>query len=168
MADKPSKSARKREHHALQALGEKLIDLPESRLRDVPLTDDLLAAILLAKRIASRSAQRRQRQLIGKLMSRVDNAEDIRAAYARATQSAREQKSLFREVENWRDRLVTEGPEGYDAFSSATAIEDDDLRDLVWSLARCRDDDAKRRVARQIFRTLHALMEDRGMQSDSP
>lgn len=166
MADKPSKSARKREHHALQALGEKLIDLPEPKLRDIPLSDDLLAAILLAKRIASRSAQRRQRQLIGKLMSRVDNAEDIRAAYARATQSAREQKGLFREAENWRDRLVTEGPEGYDAFRRATGIDDDDLRDMVRSLVRCHDDAAKRRVARQIFRAVHALM-DRGMQSDS-
>ena len=166
MADKPSKSARKREHHALQALGEKLIDLPESKLRDIPLNDDLLAAVLQAKRITSRSAQRRQRQLIGKLMSRVDNAEDIRAAYARATQSAREQKSLFRDVESWRDRLVIEGPEGYDAFTGATGIEDDELRNLTRSLARCHDDAAKRRVAKQIFRALHTLM-DLGMQSDS-
>ncbi len=166
MTDKPSKSARKREHLALQALGEQLIELPEAKLRKMPLGEDLLDALLLAKRINSRSALRRQRQLIGKLMSRVDNADAIRAAYARATQSAREQKALFREVETWRDRLVKDGMEGYRAFSTASDIEDAELLELVESLANCRDDDARRRVARQIFRSLHGLM-DEGMQSDS-
>ncbi len=165
MDDKPSKSARKREHLELQALGEQLIDLPEPKLRKMPLGDDLLDAVLFAKRVNSRSALRRQRQLIGKLMSRVDNADAIRAAYARATQSAREQKALFREVENWRDRLVQDGVEGYRAFATANNIEDADLLEIVNSLASCRDDDAKRRVARQIFRRLHALL-DQGMQSD--
>ncbi len=159
MADKPSKSARKREHLALQALGEQLAELPEAKLRDMPLGDDLLNAILQAKRISSRSALRRQRQLIGKLMARVDNADAIRAAYARATQSAREHKSLFRDVESWRDRIVTEGVEGYRAFAAACDIEDADLLALVESLGGCRDDDARRRVARQIFRSVHSLLE---------
>ncbi len=165
MADKPSKSARKREHLALQALGEQLVELPETKLCDIHLADDMRDAELQAKRISSRSALRRQRQLIGKLMSRVDNADAIRAAYLRATQSAREQKSLFREVESWRDRMVTEGVEGYRAFTDACGIEDTDLLALVESLGSCRDDAAKRRVARQIFRSLHALLEQ-GMQSD--
>ncbi len=165
MADKLSKSARKREHLALQSLGEQLVELPENKLRDMPLGDDLLDAVLQAKRISSRSALRRQRQLIGKLMSRVDNADAIRAAYARATQSARDQKSLFRAVETWRDRIVAEGVEGYRAFTAASDIEDTDLLALVESLGGCRDDAAKRRVSRQIFRSLHTLLEQ-GMQSD--
>ena len=38
MSERPSKSARKREHLALQALGEKLIGLPEQTLRDMQRT----------------------------------------------------------------------------------------------------------------------------------
>ncbi|MEM9209751.1 MAG: ribosome biogenesis factor YjgA [Pseudomonadota bacterium] len=166
MAEKPSKSARKREHLELQNLGVQLIELPEAKLRNIPLGDDLLNAILVAKRISSNSALRRQRQLIGKLMSRVDNAEAIRSEFARATQAGREQKALFRDVEQWRDRLVQEGVEGYRAFVAASRIDDTELLALVKSLGRCTDDAAKRRVAKQIFRRLHTLIEE-GMQPDS-
>jgi ribosome-associated protein len=79
---KPSKSARKREYLALQKLGEELIPLQEPDLRTMGLDEDLLEAVLEAKRMSKRGALRRQKQFIGKLMSRVD-PEPIRAALAR-------------------------------------------------------------------------------------
>ena len=69
---KPSKSARKREHLAKQKLGEELIPLAESDLRALPIEDDLLEAVLEAKKIKAHGALRRQRQYIGKLMRHVD------------------------------------------------------------------------------------------------
>ena len=82
---KPSKSAKKREFLALQKLGEDLIDLKESDLRTMGLDDDLLAAVLEARKIKSRGALRRQKQFIGKIMRQVD-PEPIRAAMARLCQ----------------------------------------------------------------------------------
>jgi ribosome-associated protein len=79
---KPSKSARKRAYQALQKLGEELIPLMESDLRSLNLDDELLRAVLDAKRMTKRGALRRQKQYIGKLMSRVD-PEPIRAALLR-------------------------------------------------------------------------------------
>ena len=79
---KPSKSARKREFLALQKLGEDLIRLKESDLLEIELDEDLLEAVLAARRIKSHSALRRQKQYIGKLMRRVD-PEPIRAAISR-------------------------------------------------------------------------------------
>ena len=79
---KPSKSARKREFLALQKLGEDLITLKESDLLEIGLDEDLLAAVLEARRIRSNSALRRQKQYIGKLMRKVD-PEPIRAAIVR-------------------------------------------------------------------------------------
>ena len=79
---KPSKSARKREYLALQKLGEELIPLQEPDLRSMGLDEDLLDAVLEAKRMSKRGALRRQKQYIGKLMSRVDPA-PIREAIAR-------------------------------------------------------------------------------------
>ena len=48
MQDKKSKSARKREHLALQILGEQLIGLPEIQLRDMSLDESLMDAIIAA------------------------------------------------------------------------------------------------------------------------
>jgi ribosome-associated protein len=79
---KPSKSEKKREYLALQKLGEALIPLQEEDLRAMALDEELLDAVLEAKRISKRGALRRQKQYIGKLMGRVD-PEPIRAALAR-------------------------------------------------------------------------------------
>lgn len=79
---KPSKSARKREYLALQKLGESLIPLLEQDLLAMGLDEELLDAVLAAKRMSKRGALRRQKQYIGKLMSRVD-PEPIRAALER-------------------------------------------------------------------------------------
>lgn len=80
---KPSKSARKRAYLALQQLGEELIALRDTELRTVPLDDDLLGAVLEARRIGKRGALRRQKQYIGKLMGRLDDPEPIRQALER-------------------------------------------------------------------------------------
>lgn len=79
---KPSKSARKREYLALQKLGEELLAVKEPDLLGIELADELLEAVLEARRIKSHGALRRQKQYIGKLMRQVD-PEPIRAALAR-------------------------------------------------------------------------------------
>ena len=76
---RPSKSARKREAHALQSLGERLIKLKQADLAALALPEPLLEAILEARRITSRAAGARQRQYIGKLMRDID-PEPIRRA----------------------------------------------------------------------------------------
>ena len=80
---KPSKSARKREYLALQKLGEDLVPLLESDLRAMNLDEDLLDAVLEAKRLKKRGALRRQKQYIGKLMGRLEDLEPVRAALER-------------------------------------------------------------------------------------
>ena len=79
---KPSKSARKREYLALQRLGESLIPLQEPDLLALDLDEELLEAVLEARRMKKRGALRRQKQYIGKLMSRLD-PEPIRDAVER-------------------------------------------------------------------------------------
>ena len=62
--ERPSKTQRKKEVHALQALGERLVGLNAEQLAAVPLPDDLRDAVLEAKRIRSREGHRRQLQYI--------------------------------------------------------------------------------------------------------
>ena len=78
---KPSKSARKREYIALQLLGEELLTVKEPDLLGMQLDDELLDAVLEARRIKAHGALRRQKQYIGKLMRKID-PEPIRAALA--------------------------------------------------------------------------------------
>ncbi len=68
---KKSKSQIKRELHALQELGKKLVALPEKNLQRIPMTEELRDAVLEAKRFR-REAQRRQIQHIGALMRHED------------------------------------------------------------------------------------------------
>jgi ribosome-associated protein len=75
---KPSKSARKREHLALQKLGEELITIRRSDLDSLPLDDALRDAVREAGEIKAHGALRRQKQYIGKLMRNID-PEPIRA-----------------------------------------------------------------------------------------
>jgi ribosome-associated protein len=72
--DTRSKTRRKRDAEALQALGERLVELKPSRLARVPLDERLREEILTAQRIQARGARRRQLQLIGRLMRSADAA----------------------------------------------------------------------------------------------
>ena len=56
----------------MQKLGEDLIPLLESDLRAMNLDEDLLDAVLEAKRMKKRGALRRQKQYIGRLMRHID------------------------------------------------------------------------------------------------
>ena len=106
--ERPSKSARKRAAHAAQDLGEALVRLSDAELSALELPEALREALRAARRIASRAALARQRQYIGKLMRQVD-PEPIRAALAARSERHARDTERFRRVENWRERLVTEG-----------------------------------------------------------
>ena len=73
-AERPSRSARKREALALQELGVRLTLLRPAQLVELSLPEELLAAVLEAQRLRSRSALARQRQYIGRLMRTIDPA----------------------------------------------------------------------------------------------
>lgn len=77
----PSKSQRKRDASALQALGEQLVKLSNAQLRHVPLGAELLAAVQQAQTITQRGGHKRQLQYIGKLMRQLDQL-DIAAISA--------------------------------------------------------------------------------------
>ena len=70
----PSKTKRKEAMHELQAIGERLVELPLAQLVDVPIDDELRAAIREAKRITKHGGHRRQLQYIGRLMRDIDPA----------------------------------------------------------------------------------------------
>lgn len=77
----PSKSQRKRDAHAAQKLGQRLVGMREGEMDGLPLDESLLDALAEARRITSRGALARQFQYIGKLMREAD-LDAIEAALA--------------------------------------------------------------------------------------
>ena len=157
-AERPSKSARKRAAHAVQDLGEALLRLPEAELAALELPEALLEAIRAGRRINSRAAGARQRQYIGKLMRQVD-PEPIRAALA--ARSARDARAAerFRRVENWRDRLISEGDAALQELSHwHPAIDVSEWRQRIEAARAERQRNGTPGAAsRELFRALRAL-----------
>ncbi|MBQ3059151.1 MAG: DUF615 domain-containing protein [Desulfovibrio sp.] len=79
--ESPSRSAKKRHCHALQALGEELTRLAPAQWQGMDLPPDMQEALRLFARIRDKEARRRQLQYIGRLMRHVD-AEALQAQIA--------------------------------------------------------------------------------------
>jgi hypothetical protein len=79
---RPSKSQRKREAHALQALGAQLVALPRAHLARIALPDALREAVVTAQGLRPHGARRRHMQYIGTLMRQLDAAELCRVRAA--------------------------------------------------------------------------------------
>lgn len=139
----------------MQQLGERLLELSDDELAAVALDEALQKAIRDAKNIKSHGALRRQKQLIGKLMRRVD-PEPIRAAVARLSADDLRAKQLFARAERWRDRLVSE--DAVDAFAAELGRDDRELRQMLGELANTIDERAEKTLRRQIFRHVHAIL----------
>lgn len=101
----PSRSAKKRECHALQALGETLTRLAPTDWQQLDLPPDLLEALHLHGRIRDREGKRRQLQYIGRLMRHV-NTEELQAALAARQDATAGEAARFHAVEQWRERLM--------------------------------------------------------------
>ena len=165
MISKPSKSARKRDNLALQALGEQLIDLAPEQLDAIDLDDRLRDAVVAARSIRAHGALRRQKQLIGKLMRSVD-PEPIRAALHELGADDRRAKQLFRDAERWRDRLIRDPGDTLQAFFAYSGRENGELTDAIRDYQSANSDRSAKTAKRRIFREVHAEIE-RKMQKDT-
>lgn len=131
MDEQVSKSEKKRQADALQAIGIELVGLSLAKLDTLPLPAPLYQAIVAAKAMKSHGARRRQEQLIGKLMRKADH-EAIVAAHQQLLEEASALSASFHEVESWRDRLIQEGSEALTAFVQTYQPEDiQQLRQLL-------------------------------------
>ncbi len=157
--DRPSKSARKRAALGAQDLGARLIGLREAELLALSLPEPLLDAILEARRLTSRPALARQRQYIGKLMRHIDTTQ-VEAALASRNRVSAAEGELQKQVERWRERLVTDGPAAFDALEAAHAPID---RAALGALAAAARDAhaspaARTAASRTLFRALRSLI----------
>jgi ribosome-associated protein len=99
-----SKSQVKREMHALHDLGKALVELPDSHMEQVPVSDKTREAITAAKKMKL-AALKRQLKFIGGLMQEEDEVA-VRAALEEIRKPHQKEVEQFHEVEQWRDLLL--------------------------------------------------------------
>ena len=158
-SERPSKSERKRQMHALQSLGEELASLPNAELAALPVPDSLREAIDTTRRIKSREALRRQFQYIGKLMRKLDTRA-LEAALAEHRERDQIMTRGFHELEAWRNRLVAEGMPAIDALKAELPRADrQKLRQLVGLAQKEAESGQPPKHSRLLFRYLRELKE---------
>ncbi len=153
----PSKTQKKQEMQALQATGESLVRLSEARLRKFNLPDDLLEALLEAKRISAHGGLRRQLRYIGKLMRGVDTDRLAQDLDAISVTSARQDR-LLHATEQWRERLLAEASALDELLRTYPEVETQPLRTLLRNIKN-EPADRPSKYRRTLFRMLYALLE---------
>jgi len=154
----PSRSQRKRDAEELKDLGDALVAMPAGDLVRLPLSERLVDAIELQRRITAHGGRARQRQLIGKLL-RHEDIEAIRAAIEARRTDARLAAREFHRVETWRDRLVAEGEPAIAALvASSPELDASRLRTLVMTARHEAAIGRPPAAARELFRWLREAL----------
>jgi ribosome-associated protein len=153
----PSKSQLKRDAHALQQLGIELLDIPESDWLKLQLPEQLVTALKDAKRTPSRSAHKRQLQLIGKLMRNID-PEPIQQHFDQRRLDARQQARIQHQLEDWRDQMIAEGDIAIDAYLAEHPTADrQHLRQLVRQAKKEQAQEKPPKSSRALFRYIREV-----------
>lgn len=157
----PSKTRRKAAMHALQDLGEVLIELQPRRLAELAaeldLPERLTEAIAEARTITAWGGRKRALQYVGKLMREVDPV-PIRRRLDLWAQGHHESAAHQHALERWRERLLAE-PGALDALAvDHPAIDRPRFRALVAKALLERDRGGPPHAYRELFRELKALV----------
>ena len=151
-AIRKSKSQRKRDSLALQALGEALAAMAANDLARLPLWPELEAAVASARGL-ERAALRRQIRYIGRLL-REGDVGPIARGLETVRRPGRREAARHRRLERLRDALLA-GDEAFDRIREAKPdLDFQKLRRLV-TAARCeREDGPGSTSGRRLFRFL--------------
>lgn len=152
---RPSKTQRKQEMQALQALGEKIIALSDAQRARLPLSDDMLAAVEETSRIRSHEGRRRHMQYVGKVMRRED-IPAIQAAFDEFEQEKLRRDHAFHRLEQWRDRLIDDDTgDTLEAFiADYPDVDRQTLRQLIRNARSERQSGKPPTNARKLFKLI--------------
>lgn len=157
LPDQPSKTRRKQEMHALQAVGEQLVALDMKRLIELELSEQLMDAILQARQIQKHGARRRQLQYIGKIMRHIDvqPVQEKLAAWARVPL---EQTAWFHQLEHWRERLLNEEQALTEFAQQFPQADLQQIRLLIRNARKEKLADKPPKSYRQLFQVLREIV----------
>jgi len=147
--DFKSKSQIKREMQEIKKIGEKLVNLGAA-LKQIPIDDEVTAAIELARKInKKKDGYRRQLLFIGKLL-RTRDLEPIEQALQHQQNTAK-----FHQLETLRDKLLGGGDtEIQEVLETYPFLERQKLRQLLRTAQKEQSQNKPPAAARELFQYL--------------
>jgi len=153
----PSKSQLKRDAQEIRDLGEAMLHLSKTDLAKIPLPDNILDAIQVAKKTPQRGALKRQIQLIGKLLRQTE-LESIKLAYYRVINHYQDDVEQHHTLENWRERLINEGDKALsELLDQYPSADRQHIRQLIRSAQKEKQNNKPPKSYRELFRYLREL-----------
>lgn len=148
-AERPSKSARKREAQALRELAETLLALAPGQLAELDLGAALSRGLEDSRAITQPEARRRQLQYLGKLIRDADS-EAIRRQLEALTQRQRQFRQRLERIDRLCEQLLAGGDSAIEALltgpDAARGLERRQLRQLVRNASRANAPTARRKL----------------------
>ncbi|VVD79309.1 ribosome biogenesis factor YjgA [Pandoraea fibrosis] len=156
----PSKSQRKRESHALQDLGEELVNLGKDALARVPMPDNLERAVRDCRKITAHEGRRRQMQYVGKQMRTLDESEveAIRRALDIINGVSKAETAKLHALERWRERLLAKDEALTELLTQHPEADAQQLRTLVRNARREQAAQKPPKAFRELFQVLKDLL----------
>ncbi|MFZ1851984.1 MAG: ribosome biogenesis factor YjgA [Nitrosomonas sp.] len=154
----PSKTKRKKDMHALQEIGEQLVELDMKRLAEFNLPEVLADAVRFARTIDKHGARRRQLQYIGKLMRKID-VMPIQEKLAAWNQTSVQQTARLHNLERWRERLLNDEAALTEFAEKYPNADLQQLRVLIRNTHKERSTNKPPKSYRLIFQTLQSVIE---------
>ncbi|MEE2821326.1 MAG: ribosome biogenesis factor YjgA [Pseudomonadota bacterium] len=155
----PSKSAKKREMLALQALGQQLATLSEKQFQRIQFPEDTLREALEFYRSIpekKHEARRRQMQFIGKVMRSIE-PDSLQEQMNTMKTTDIEERRKHRQAEQWRDRLLDDPKQATD-FLNEFATDVQQLNQLIRAAKKARELNKDKGEARNLYRALYEAL----------
>ena len=102
-----SKTQLKKEADDIQQFGIEISNLPNHKIKELSLSDEIIEAIIFYKEIKKNSAKRRQAQFLGKLLRDFDLS-NVTQEMNTLKAFSRLQVKFEHEAELWRDKLIND------------------------------------------------------------
>lgn len=157
-----SKSQIKRDVNDITALGIELTELPDSQIKGIEMSDNLFNALMEYKRISKHSALKRQRLYIGKLI-RKEDWESIQEHLRKLKEPLEQHNARFKEMENWRDRMIAESDKAINEFIGEYHQADrQKLRQIVKSTIKEKEKEPEKTPlnARKLFKYIREIVDN--------
>ncbi len=154
-----SKTKRKAEADAQQAIGVTLVGLPKDKLAKLELPETLLDAVNEAKRINSNGALRRQMQYLGRLMRDIDTV-PIVDQLQRWEGSHNEENARFHRLEQWRSRLLEDESALAEFINEYPNTEAQQIRNLIRNARREHAAGKPPKSSRELFKLIRGITEN--------
>ncbi|GMR15315.1 MAG: ribosome biogenesis factor YjgA [Gammaproteobacteria bacterium] len=158
-----SKSQRKREAHELLELAKKLISMPETQLKGLPLDKDLLEEVDFARSIRAHGARKRQLMTVGKLLRKRD-AGPLLDAVNNIDVKNRQVTARHHHVEAWRDRLIEGSDQALsELLKQSPQTNAQTLRQLIRNAGKEAKLGKPPTAARKLFKLLREIDEQESL-----